>query len=168
MENQLKNKPKSKKNIYFLISMVIIYIILGIFDFDKTMDAFKYALNIIITVIPILLFVYVFMVAMSFLNEKKLRKTIVQSPTILKYVLMSILGTLSHGPIYAWYPFLQELNKKGVSKGNVSSFLYARGIKLTLLPMLISFFDLKFAIILTIITFLFSIIQGLLIDLTEH
>jgi uncharacterized membrane protein YraQ (UPF0718 family) len=60
---------------------------------------------------------------------------------------------------------LKDLRKKGLSQGTIATFLYARGIKLTLLPMLVSFFDLKFAIILTVTTFVFAIIEGLIIDL---
>ncbi len=167
MEKSVQKKNKSSKSVYFFMSMVLLYIVLWFFNPTKVIDAGHYVLDITIDIIPILVFVYVFMVGMSFLNEKKLRKTIEKSSSFAKYFLMSVLGTLSHGPIYAWYPFLKDLNEKGVSKGNVSAFLYSRGIKLTLLPMLIAFFDFKFALVLTIVTFLFAIIQGILVDLTE-
>lgn len=164
--NQQKQKKKSKSP-YFMTMMLALYGVLYFVDQDKVISGIKYVYEIFKDLLPILLLVYVFMVAMSFMNEKKLRKTIEKSPSIIKYIMMSVLGTLSHGPIYAWYPFLKDLNEKGISKGNVGSFLYARGIKLTLLPMLISFFDLKFAIILSIVTFAFAILQGILIDMTS-
>jgi uncharacterized membrane protein YraQ (UPF0718 family) len=164
--NQQKQKKKSKSP-YFMTMMLALYGVLYFVDQDKVVSGIKYVYEIFKDLLPILVLVYVFMVAMSFMNEKKLRKTIEKSPSIVKYIMMSVLGTLSHGPIYAWYPFLKDLNEKGISKGNVGSFLYARGIKLTLLPMLVSFFDLKFAIILSIITFVFAILQGMLIDMTS-
>lgn len=164
--NQQKKQKKSKSP-YFMTMMLALYGVLYFVDQDKVVSGIKYVYEIFKDLLPILVLVYVFMVAMSFMNEKKLRKTIEKSPSIVKYIMMSLLGTLSHGPIYAWYPFLKDLNEKGISKGNVGAFLYARGIKLTLLPMLISFFDLKFAIILSIVTFGFAILQGMLIDMTS-
>lgn len=151
-----------------MILMMISYGLFFLINKNQALDAVDYVIDIFKDLIPILIFVYIFMVAMSFIHEKKLKKTIERVPMLVKYILMSILGTLSHGPIYAWYPFLKDLNEKGISKGHVASFLYARGIKLTLLPMLISFFDLKFAIILSIVIFIFAIIQGIFIDLTDH
>ncbi len=167
MDNQVKKVKKTNTSLYFLLVMVVLYIVLWFVDLNKTQAASEYVFDIIVDIAPILLLVYVFMVALSFLNEKKLKKTIEKSSSLLKYIMMSVLGTLSHGPIYAWYPFLKDLNEKGISKGNVTAFLYARGIKLTLLPMLVAFFDFKFALVLTIVTFLFAILQGLLMDLTE-
>lgn len=162
--NKKKNK-KPKKSNYFLVLMLTAYGVLYLIDPDKTTSAMVYVLGILKDIVPILVLIYVFMLLLSFIHEKKLRSTIEKSPMLLKYVMMSILGTLSHGPIYAWYPFLNTLHEKGVTKGHVASFLYARGIKLTLIPMLVSFFDFKFAIILTAVTFLFAIVEGILIDL---
>ncbi|MBN2795926.1 MAG: permease [Clostridia bacterium] len=161
-----KNKQNNKNSLFFMIGMLVIYIVLYALGDDKINDAIVYVYEILKDLLPILVLVYVFMAAMSFMNEKKLRKTIEKAPSWFKYVMMSVLGTLSHGPIYAWYPFLKDLNEKGISKGNAASFLYARGIKLTLLPMLISFFDFKFAMILSVVTFIFALIQGIMIDLT--
>ncbi len=161
-----QKKGSNKKSLIFFGVMVIIYVVLYFISPDKTLNSIKYVLNIIKEILPILILVYIFMLGFAFINEQKLKASIEKAPMAIKYMLMSALGTLSHGPIYAWYPFLKELNKKGLSKGAMGTFLYARGIKLTLLPMLVSFFDLKFAVILTITTLLFSIIEGIIIDLT--
>ena len=168
-EKENKNKAQkksSKKSLIFLGIMILIYVILYFLYPEKTFNAILYVIEIIKEILPILLFVYVFMVAFAFINEKKLKEYIQKAPMFVKYILLSLLGTLSHGPIYAWYPLLKELNQKGISKGAIGTFLYSRGIKLTLLPMLVSFFDLKYAIILTITTLIFSLIEGIVIDLT--
>ena len=163
-----KKKPPStiKSKIFFalmLLSYLLLYFVYPI----KVEAAFLYVFGIIRELLPILVLVYIFMVLFSLVNEKKLKKIVEGSPMLLQYVIMSLLGTLSHGPIYAWYPFLKALNQKGISKGTIATFLYARGIKLTLLPMLIAFFDLKFVILLTITTLFFSIIEGIIIDFTS-
>ena len=162
------NKPQQQKGMqkshWFLILMVVSYVVLYLTSPAKTDSAIQYVLSIFKELIPILVLVYVFMFLFSLINEKKMRKYIENAPMALKYVLMSILGTLSHGPIYAWYPLLKDFNEKGLSLGPISTFLYSRGIKLTLIPMLISFFDLKYAIILTVTTLVFSIVEGIIIE----
>lgn len=169
-QNGKKDKKQAKpvKSTIFFISMLGLYSILYLISPEKMMSAIQYVAAIVWDILPILVLVYLFMFGMSFLNEKKLKKNIERAPSLVKYILMSLLGTLSHGPIYAWYPFLNDLHDKGISKGNVAAFLYARGIKLTLLPMLVAFFDLKYAVVLTSVTFSFAIIQGFMMDLTSH
>ena len=161
-----QKKTSNKKSLVFFVIMIVIYIILYFIYPEKTLNSLKYVFNIIKEILPILLLVYIFMLGFAFINEQKLKTYIEKAPMALKYLLMSALGTLSHGPIYAWYPFLKELNKKGLSMGTMGTFLYSRGIKLVLLPMLVSFFDIKYAIILTVTTLVFSIIEGIIIDLT--
>ncbi len=153
-----------KKSYYFLIMMLLTYVVLYFIYPVQIIQAFKYVYEIMLEILPILLMIYVFLFAFSFIKEKKLNQFIQKAPKFLKYILMSLLGTFSHGPIYAWYPLLENLNQKGISNGNVASFLYARGIKLTLLPMLAAFFGLEYAIILSIVMFIFAVIQGYVID----
>lgn len=153
-----------KNSMKFLIFMIISYALFFIFDFDRAGLAFEYVWSILVELLPILLLVYIFMFLNTFVKEKKLKKFIQTAPIVVQYILMSLLGTLSHGPIYAWYPLLEDFHKKGISYGHIASFLYARGIKLTLLPMLVLYFDLKYAIILTIVLFTFSVVEGYLIN----
>ena len=129
------------------------------------MDAMAYVLGIVIEIIPILILVYVFMVAFTFIKPNHLKKMIQESHPVLRYLLMGILGTLSHGPIYAWYPFLKDLYEKGLTKGSIGAFLYARGIKLTLIPLFISFFGLKYVLLFMVFLFIFSLVEGFFLDL---
>lgn len=171
-ENPQKTKEKTnakksnKKGGIFLSFMILTYVVLYFYNQEKTAGAIKYSWGIIKEIAPILIIIYIFMILFSFVSEDKIKKSVETSPTYVKYILMSLLGTLSHGPIFAWYPFLKELDKKGLSKGSIATFLYSRGVKISLLPMLVSFFDLRFVVILTATTIIFSLIEGLLIDLT--
>jgi uncharacterized membrane protein YraQ (UPF0718 family) len=161
-----RKKQSNWKSLLFMSIMILAYVILYFVQKEKTVAAIQYTLAIFKELLPILIFVYLFMFGFAFINEKKMKQLIERAPHWVQYLLMSVLGTLSHGPIYAWYPFLKELHKKGLSLGSMGSFLYARGIKLTLIPMLIAYFDVTFAVLLIIFTFLFAIIEGLLLDLT--
>ncbi|MFO7849816.1 MAG: hypothetical protein R6V67_07645 [Spirochaetia bacterium] len=51
-------------------------------------------------------------------------------------------GTLSHGPVFAWYPFLSDLQGKGVSNGKIAAFLFARAVKIPLLAAMVFYFGL--------------------------
>jgi len=61
------------------------------------------------------------------------------------------------------FPLMKGFFNKGVSNGSVAVFLYARGIKLSLLPMLAVYFGFKYMLALTIAMF-FSFMQGILVD----
>jgi hypothetical protein len=76
-----------------------------------------------------------------------------------------IFDTVSHGPIYAWYPLMKNFHEKGVHYGPIASFLYSRGIKLAMIPSLIAYFGLKYSIILTLNMVIFSILVGLSVDI---
>jgi uncharacterized membrane protein YraQ (UPF0718 family) len=43
----------------------------------------------------------------------------------IQYFILSLLGTVSHGPIYAWYPLMNNFHEKGVHYDPIASFLYA-------------------------------------------
>lgn len=160
------NGKKSLKQRLILPAIVLaIYIVLAMFNPEKILKSVRYSTNILMSVLPILLLVLLFMFLFNLIDEKKLRKVMENSPQFAQYMVMTILGTLSHGPIYAWYPLMKEFHNKGISYGSVASFLYARGIKLTLLPILVSYFGLKFTIILTVYMLVFSYMQGILIDI---
>jgi len=163
--NPGKKKKSLKEKLLFPAIVLGIYIILAFISPGNILKAAGYSLQILTSVLPILVLVLVFMFLFNLIDEKKLKKVIENSPRFLQYMVMTLFGTFSHGPIYAWYPLMKEFHDKGISYGSLASFLYARGIKLTLLPMLVSYFGLKFTIILTIYMLVFSYIQGILVDM---
>lgn len=73
-------------------------------------------------------------------------------------------GILSTGSIYMWYPLLKDLKEKGVRYGFISVFLYNRAIKIPLIPIIITYFGVKFVVVLTLVMVFVSIIQGLIIE----
>ena len=73
-------------------------------------------------------------------------------------------GILSHGPVYAWYPLLTDLQRHGVRPALLAAFLYARSIKLPWLPMLAYYLGTKYMLILTFYLVLFSPAVGLVTE----
>ena len=165
-KNGNKGKKKSNNSSYIFLSIVaLLYVILYFVNPDKTLIAFKYSFGIFKTVLPVLSMVLLFLVLFNMINEKKLKNVVEKSPQFVQYLVMTAFGTFSHGPMYAWYPLMKGFHDKGISYGSIATFLYARGIKLAMMPALISFFGIKYTIVLTIYLLIFSNIQGIVVDI---
>lgn len=70
-------------------------------------------------------------------------------PGVRGWLIAIAGGILSAGPIYLWYPLLADLQERGMRKAFSAAFLYNRAIKLPLLPVLIAYFGLLFAAVLS-------------------
>jgi len=162
-----KNTPikKSKGQIYFLISTILIFIVLTLINAQKGLDTLIYLKNILIKVIPILILVFVLSFVVNyFIKPKKLIKYLGKDSKYKGWMIAILSGIISSGPIYMWYPLLKELKDKGMRIGLIATFLYNRAIKIPLLPLLIVYFGLKYSIVLLIIMVIFSVLQGLTIE----
>ncbi len=144
--------------------MLFLYGILYSIDPVKTAGAWTYSNNIIVEILPILLIVYASMAAFNFIPEEKLKKSIAKTEGFFQYLIMALLGTFSHGPIYAWYPLLSDLNKRGLTYGSIGTYLFSKGIKLTLLPLMFYYFGVKLTILFSLTLFILSFVQGFVID----
>jgi uncharacterized membrane protein YraQ (UPF0718 family) len=60
---------------------------------------------------------------------------------------------------------LGDLRKQGMKNGLIAAFLYARAIKIPLLPLMAYYFGITFVIILTIYMILASVIEGKIIEI---
>lgn len=161
-----RDKGNKKKNIFIFPGIVTgIYLVLGLINHDNTLKALNYSIKLFSAIAPVLLFVLLFMFIFNLIDEKKLKKIITKSPQFIQYLVMTLLGTFSHGPIYAWYPLMKNFHEKGIQYGPISSFLYARGIKLAMMPVMITYFGMKYTVILTVYMIVFANINGLLVDL---
>jgi uncharacterized membrane protein YraQ (UPF0718 family) len=79
--------------------------------------------------------------------------------------LALLAGVASTGPVYAWYALLAELRAKGMRSALVAVVLYARAIKLPLLPLLAHYFGLRYMLLLSLWIAVFAIVTG---GLTER
>jgi uncharacterized membrane protein YraQ (UPF0718 family) len=80
------------------------------------------------------------------------------------YIFAILSGIISVGSVYIWYPLLKDLRKSGMSNKLIAVFIYNRSIKLHLLPVMILYFGLKFTLVLTMVTILFSLIVGFFVQ----
>ena len=69
---------------------------------------------------------------------------------------------------YTWYALLAELRAKGMRTALAAVFLYARAIKLPLLPLLAHYFGLRYMIVLSLFIAAFSILNGRIMEQLER
>ncbi len=152
---------RSKVPWYFLSVAVIGYIITFLLSREKaavTLIVFK---EIMVMIIPIFLLIFLLMVLTNvFVKPKTLINHLGKDSGIKGWLIAVFAGILSSGPIYMWYPLLDDLQKKGMRTGLISTFLYNRAVKLPLIPLIISYFGIAYSVSLLVSMVLVSVIQG--------
>ena len=152
---------KSYGKWYFLAGVILAYIIVYFTNPEKIYPAFLFFKDLIFKILPILLFIFILMVLTNyFIQPKTLVKYLGHSSGIKGWVIAIVSGILSTGPIYLWYPLLNELQKHGMRNALIATFLYNRSVKIPLLPLLVAYFGIKYSIILLTVTLLVSVLQG--------
>ena len=153
------------KGVKFLLFVVALFILLSIFDFEnipRIMDKFG---TILYKIIPIFALVIVLTALINyFLKPKQVMKYFGKDSGKKGLIYALIGGVLSHGPMYAWYPMLDDMRKHGLKYGLIANFMYARAVKLPLLPFMIGLFGLTFTVIVNVYILIFAVIQGKVID----
>jgi uncharacterized membrane protein YraQ (UPF0718 family) len=148
----------------FLILILFLYLLTLFFNKTLFIRSILYAKNIFIEVIPILFIVFILtFLANIWLTNKKATKLLTQKAGPLQYITAVMLGILSSGPIYMWYPLLSELKEKGLKNSLIAIFLYNRAVKIQLIPIIIYYFGLPFLLITTFSMIIFSLINGYLV-----
>ena len=161
----MKKKKREYKGIKFLISVVFLYLILFIIDFEHSFMGFEKFIDIMYQLLPIFIFIIILTTIINyFLQPKKIMKHFGEDSGKKGIFYMLIGGILSHGPMYAWYGLLEDMRKHGLKDGLIIIFLYSRAIKLPLLPFMIEIFGIVFTIVINIYIIIFAILQGTIIN----
>jgi len=149
----------------FLIFVFFLYIIFIFINISLVFKSLNTFFQLFYRLLPVLLLVFVLIYLFNFLDPKIINKYLIRNMGVRKHLIVAFLGILSLGPIYMWYPLLADTKEKGLNDGLIATFLYARAIKLPLLPLMISYFSLKITMIITLLIFVFSFINGFLVNL---
>ncbi len=156
-------------SLYFLCSVIILYILLFSLTPEKIYPSLQIALHIFIQIIPVITAVILLMgISNYILKPKTVIKHLGGDSGVKGWILAISFGILSHGSIYVWYPLLKELHKHGMRTGLLAAFLYNRAIKIPLLPLMIFYFGIPFVAVLTINTIVASVVEGNIIEMIEY
>ena len=163
-KEKLKSIPWKKRTIrliLFPVLMLTIYIILFALMPEKAIAAFKSSGKIFLNIMIPLGFVFILLVVFNlFLNPAHIVKLFGKKSGIKGIMLSAAAGIISMGPVYAWYPLLRELREKGAANSLMAIFINSRAIKPFLLPVMISYFGLRYVIVLTVVTMAGTIVAG--------
>ncbi len=146
----------------FLVSVIVLYAIVYLLDPSIFFISIQYVSQLILKLLPTLVLVYV----ITFLfNLWGFKIGSLHARDLLHLWLFSIVGgILSSGPIYMWYPLLSSLKEKGLKDRYIATFLYNRGVKLPLLPLMIQYFGIYYVSLITILMVVFSVLNGIVTE----
>jgi len=161
-----KDKKSGKGGWLFLLATVLVYglIYFKLPEYGK--PSFDHFVKMAIELAPILVLVFLFLWMLELVEgaSSKLAKLAGRGSGITGWFIAISGGILSHGPVYAWYPLLQEMQKKGMRTALIAAFLYARSIKLPWLPLMAFYFGTAYMLVLTFFIALFSIVNGFIVE----
>ncbi len=149
---------------HFLILMVLIYAALFFFRPHIFFSSFNFFTKLFIKILPIFIFVFVLMVAVNRYMSNDFIIKHMRGNKIKSWFFVIIGGILSTGPMYIWYPLLKDLRNNGINNGEIACFLYNRSIKPAYLPLIILYFGLKYAAILTFVMIAVSLLQAFIME----
>ncbi len=156
---------KSYSGWYFLAFAVLVYILAFIYSPAIAYSALDIFGSILFRVLPIFALIFVLMSLTNYyMTPKKLVSYLGKGSGAKGWMIAIVSGILSTGPIYMWYPLLEDLKDQGMRYALISAFLYNRAVKIPLLPLLVSYFGLWYSIVLMLVMVMVSVLQG---SLTE-
>jgi uncharacterized membrane protein YraQ (UPF0718 family) len=167
-QRQLQAKKKTSGGMKFLISVIVLYLIIAVFNYSFVQNSFLNFLKIYFKIIPILGMVFIFMVFVNlYFTEKRINKYLGKEAGIKGWFYSIIAGILVSGPPYILFPLLKDLKKKGMKISLVAVFLYNRNVKIPFLPVMVYYFGWEYTLILSVYIMVFSILSGVLFEVLD-
>ncbi len=161
-QNRQKKPKSSNTQWYFLSVVALTYLVLGFVNYDIVFNSLITSKNIFLKILPALGVIFAVMMLVNyFISQKTVKKYLGVSSGVKRWPIAIISGIISTGPIYVWYPLLNDLRKKGLGYGFIATFMYNRAVKIPLLPLLIYYFTPTFTGVLLGVMISLSVLQGL-------
>ncbi len=156
------NKPFAFRGKYFLLVVFMLYGIFFLVNSGSALLALQKSIAVLTKILPIFVAVILFTATINyFIKPKQIARHLGQKSGIKGWYWALAAGVISHGPMYAWYPLLDDLRSHGMKDEYIVVFFASRAIKIPLLPIMIDYFGLTFTIILSFYMLFGALIQGL-------
>ena len=156
---------KVSGRIKFLTIILLVYLIVGLINPALSLNAFRYFVGMLSKVFPVLALVFIILFFTNMLlSPSKINKHLGKNSGVKGWLYAIAGGIFISGPPYILYPMLGELKKHGARNGLLATMLYNRNVKIYFLPAIIYYFNLRYAVILSIYIILFSILNGILLE----
>ncbi len=146
---------------YLLLFVLLLYGLLFLIDRQSAQLALQKSGAVLIKIIPIFIVVILFTSILNyFIKPKQIARHLGHESGIKGWLWALAAGVISHGPMYAWYPLIEDLRGHGMKDKFIVVFFASRAIKIPLLPFMIDYFGLAFTVILSFYMLLCALIQG--------
>lgn len=156
-----KEKPFAFQGTYFLLLVLAAYIAFFFFNSRISLHALQKSGYILLKVLPVFSVVIIFTALFNFfLQPKQIVKHLGEKSGAKEWLFSLLAGIISHGPMYAWYPLIQDLRNQGLRDELIVVFFYARAIKLPLLPIMLDYFGTVFTLVLSVYILIGALLQG--------
>ena len=164
-----EDKPFVFRGKYLLVIVLIIYGLFFVGNNQAAQLALQKSGNIFMKILPILLVVILLTSLFNFLlPPQQVAKYLGRDSGGKGWFWVLIAGVISHGPMYIWYPLLEDLRSQGMKDAFIVVFFASRTIKIPLLPMMIDYFGLTFTLILSFYLLVGAVIQGLILEILQR
>ena len=165
----MARKPLKFAGWFFLAAILVAYGATALAKPGLAYQPIHYFLGMIEAIAPVLIMIFLLL----FLTERLLTPGRTQAwlgrnSGLRGWLTALAAGILSTGPIYAWYALLAKLRSKGMRPALVAVVLYARAIKLPLLPLLSFYFGMAYTVLLSLLIAAFAILNGLAMELIDR
>ena len=160
-----KSRKMTKNGLLFLLIITCLYIIVLLIEKEIALNALEFSIKLLYQLSPVLLLIFALIFLSNLLIKPDwVRSNVGKGSGLRGWLVAMVSGILSVGPIYAWYALLRDLQAKGMRTALIAVFLYNRGIKLPLLPLMIHYFGGVYTLILAVYMSLFSVVGGILLE----
>ncbi len=143
----------------------LFYMIIALYNPSLVIKSLQELLKILYSLIAPFILVIILLLLLENKKAKDLIKKAANSKHSLFFFILA--GIISMGSVYLIYPLLSKFKKEGVSYAHIAAFLYARAVKVPLIPILAYYFSLKYAIIFNLVLIMFSFVIYFIIKFIE-
>ncbi len=164
-----EEKPFVFRGKFFALLVLSAYIVLFYFNSHIALLALQKSIHVVLKILPIFAVVIVFTALLNYaLQPKQIVKHLGEESGVRGWFVALFAGVISHGPMYAWYPMIEDLRSHGLKDSLIVVFFYTRAIKLPLLPLMIDYFGLSFTFILSFYILIGALLQGWIFEQLER
>ena len=150
----------------FVLSVTAVYAVFLVATPSRALAAMRASGQVVLQVALPLSIAFALMFLVNLLVRPSHVARFMGSGAGLKGVILSTAaGMFSMGPIYVWYPLLKSLREKGASCFHLANFLSNRAVKPYLLPLMVFYFGWMFALIVSVLTVLGSLLIATAVEL---
>ncbi|QYZ79461.1 hypothetical protein E2N92_08490 [Methanofollis formosanus] len=153
----------------FLAVVLLVYAVVFILDPDLAARSLARFAALLRQVIPALVLVFLLLFAVDlFLTPKRVAGALGREAGARGWLIATVVGVVSTGPVYLWFPLLADLRKNGMRPALAAAFLYCRSVKLPLVPLMVYYFGWLYTAVLTVFMLGFSVVVGLATERVEE